>query len=512
MAPLPGTVALFLYQSLFSFLGLSLSSLFQLSNMTGIEEGRASQSQRSSRRLKALSDTFTPRTLMDYYTPRAEHAEGPIILPQVIGDFPEIDPDMINIVQLFTYHGLPTENPYEHLTNFLHCCEIVRCCQANMDYVKLVLFPFSLRDKAIRWLLSLPKGSIGTWADLSNLFLAEFYPYERIVKVRTQITSFKQGHDESLSDAWDRYNHLLHTCPHHNVPDWMLVESFMKGLSNNDRFVVNIAAGGTIVYMEPHKVLKLFGRLAKQLDQYGAIHAFHRDNNVNLDFWSYPVNSNRNPYYDSVYDECHYDSSPCQEMTEFSLELSKMNQNLLDSMYQQGQINLMILEQLQAINKLLNQIEEEREGVNSQCGSSTFTEIFNDGESDETLQSSTQIQELFMPAEPQPPPNLECGQLGLQIDDTPMSHSSDVYLESDMNLEDKEVMISPECLYDLKLISHSLEELGGVLTSTTSKQDGFGASNTFITSSKPSFPFDPKDEHCQVFFINCHMKAEALFQ
>ena len=137
--------------------------------------------------------------------------------------------------------------------------------------------------------------------------------------------------------------------------------------------------------------------------------------------------------------------------------------------------------------------------------------IFTDDANDSTLQNNTHIQELFMPAESQPQPNLECGQLSLHIDDTPMSHSSDVYLESDMNLEDQEVMISPECLYDLKLISHSLEELGGVLTSTTSKQDGFGASNTFITSSQPSFPFDPGNKHCQVFFINCHMKADAKY-
>ena len=114
-----------------------------------------------------------------------------------------------------------------------------------------------------------------------------------------------------------------------------------------------------------------------------------------------------------------------------------------------------------------------------------------------------------MPAESQPQPNLECGHFGLLTDNTPTPHSSDIYPDSDMNLEDKEVMVSPELLYDLKSMSHRLEELDGDLTFTLSKLDDSGAGNLSIISSQSSFPFDPGNEHCQVFLVICPIKAQA---
>ena len=82
-----------------------------------------------------------------------------------------------------------------------------------MEYVKLALFPFSLKDKAKFWFNSLPTGSVGTWPAMSNLFLAKYYPVKRTAKVRGQITAFKQNYDESLSDAWDRFKPVASVLP-----------------------------------------------------------------------------------------------------------------------------------------------------------------------------------------------------------------------------------------------------------------------------------------------------------
>jgi hypothetical protein len=82
---------------------------------------------------------------------------------------------------------------------------------------------------------------------LSNLFLTKYYPFRRTAKVRGQITAFKQNYDESLSDAWDRFNQLLQSCPHHNLNDFMLVDAFYNGLTSQSRVLVDYSAGGTIV-------------------------------------------------------------------------------------------------------------------------------------------------------------------------------------------------------------------------------------------------------------------------
>ena len=207
---------------------------------------------------------FVPRTLRDYHAPRADDAQGPIVLPQIMGDPPNFGSGVVNLIQQNVFHGMESESPHEHINTFLQCCQTVKCGVASMEYVRLALFPFSLREKAKVWFNSLPKGSVGTWSEMSKLFLAKYYPVKRTARVRAQITSFKQDSDESLSDAWDRFNQLLQSCPHHNFNDWMLVDAFYNGLTSQNRVFVDYGAGGTTVDMEPRDALRLFDRLAQQ--------------------------------------------------------------------------------------------------------------------------------------------------------------------------------------------------------------------------------------------------------
>ena len=156
------------------------------------------------------------------------------------------------------------ERPHEHINTFVQCCQTVKGNAETQEFVRLALFPFSLKDKAKFWLNSLPQGSVSSWAEMSKLFLAKYYPVKRTAKVRSQISSFKQGYDESLNDAWERFNQLLQSCPHHNFSDWMLVDAFYNGLTPQSRVLVDYGAGGTTVDMEPRDVLDLFNRLAQQ--------------------------------------------------------------------------------------------------------------------------------------------------------------------------------------------------------------------------------------------------------
>ncbi|WP_284284370.1 retrotransposon gag family protein, partial [Mesorhizobium amorphae] len=136
--------------------------------------------------------------------------------------------------------------------------------EANSEYISLALFPFSLRDKAKFWFNSLPKGSIGSWTELITVFLEKYFPVKRTAKMRAQITSFKQGYDESFDDAWERFNRLIQTCPHHNLSKLTVADTFYDGLSQECRTMVDYSAGGTIVDKDPQEVLDLFDRLAQQ--------------------------------------------------------------------------------------------------------------------------------------------------------------------------------------------------------------------------------------------------------
>jgi len=69
------------------------------------------------------------------------------------------------------------------------------------EKVKLMIFPFSLRDKARIWFKSLPKESIATWKEMEKKILTKYFPPAKSAKFRGYITTFTQFDTESIYDA-----------------------------------------------------------------------------------------------------------------------------------------------------------------------------------------------------------------------------------------------------------------------------------------------------------------------
>ena len=90
----------------------------------------------------------------------------------------------------------------------------------------------------------MPAGSITTWDDLATKFLAKFFPPAKTGRMRNDILSFIQYDAESLYEAWERYKDLHRKCPHHNIPQWLQVQTFYNGLTNSLRSTIDAAAGG----------------------------------------------------------------------------------------------------------------------------------------------------------------------------------------------------------------------------------------------------------------------------
>ena len=113
--------------------------------------------------------------------------------------------------------------------------------------IRLRLFPFSLRDKARGWLQSLQPGSITSWQDMAESFLAKFFPPAKTAQLRSEIGQFRQNDFESLYEAWERYKDLIRCCPQHGLPDWLQVQMFYNGLNGQTRTIVDAASGGTLM-------------------------------------------------------------------------------------------------------------------------------------------------------------------------------------------------------------------------------------------------------------------------
>ncbi|GJV01293.1 zinc finger, CCHC-type containing protein [Tanacetum coccineum] len=127
----------------------------------------------------------------------------PILLLQRLGNnVVPLRSDTIRLVQKgCLFHGLWSEDPNQHLKDFLKLVDSLDLDGKNRERTRLHLFQFSLRDQASNWLERLPAGSITTWEDLTTRFLAQLFPPGRTAKLHNDVLMFQQHHGESLSEV-----------------------------------------------------------------------------------------------------------------------------------------------------------------------------------------------------------------------------------------------------------------------------------------------------------------------
>ncbi|GKB57432.1 zinc finger, CCHC-type containing protein [Tanacetum coccineum] len=155
--------------------------------------------------------------------------------------------DTIRLVQNgCSFHELRSEDPNQHLKDFLKLVDSLDLDVANRERTRLRLFQFSLRDQASNWLERLPAGSISTWEDLTTRFLAQFFPPGRTAKLQNDILMFQQHQGESLSEAWTHFKDLLQKVPHHGIDLWLQVQIFYDHVNPATRRTIDQAAGGKL--------------------------------------------------------------------------------------------------------------------------------------------------------------------------------------------------------------------------------------------------------------------------
>ncbi|CAA7034326.1 unnamed protein product [Microthlaspi erraticum] len=160
---------------------------------------------------------------------RHQQRQG-IVPPPVQNHNFEIKLGMINLVQNKMFHGLPSEDPIDHLDEFDRLCDLTKINGVSEDAIKLRLFPMSLADKAHQWEKSLPHGTITTWDECKKAFLAKFFSTGRTAKLKEEISA-SSANNETFAEAWERYREMLDTASNGNflnqdVDDgWQLVEN-----------------------------------------------------------------------------------------------------------------------------------------------------------------------------------------------------------------------------------------------------------------------------------------------
>ncbi|GKE76208.1 MAK10-like protein [Tanacetum coccineum] len=186
-----------------------------------------------------MGDENSIHTLGGYSKPSHEGYRNNIELP--VGN--NVVPLRSDTINECSFHGLRSEDPNQHLKDFLKLVDSLDLDGDNRERTRLHLFQFSLRDQASNWLEPLPAGSITTWEDLTTRFLAQFFPPIRTIKLCNDILMFQQHHGESLSEAWTRFKNLLQKVHHHGIDLWLQVQIFYDHVNLVIRRTIDQSAG-----------------------------------------------------------------------------------------------------------------------------------------------------------------------------------------------------------------------------------------------------------------------------
>ncbi|GKC50155.1 MAK10-like protein [Tanacetum coccineum] len=209
-----------------------------------------------------MGDENPIRTLGDYSKPSHEGYRNTIELP-VGNNVVPLRSDTIRLVQNgCSFHGLRSEDPNQHLKDFLKLVDSLDLDGENRERTRMRLFQFSLHNQAGNWLERLPAGSISTWEDLTTRFLARFFPPGRTAKLRNDSLMFQQHHGESLSEAWTRFKDLLQKVPHHGIDLWLQVQIFYDHVNLITRRTIDQSAGGKLRDLNPEESWAILEDLA----------------------------------------------------------------------------------------------------------------------------------------------------------------------------------------------------------------------------------------------------------
>ncbi|GJZ42715.1 uncharacterized mitochondrial protein-like protein, partial [Tanacetum coccineum] len=118
-----------------------------------------------------------------------------------------------------TFSGLDDEDANGHIEKVLEIVDLFNIHEVTKDQIMRRVFPMSLTGAASRWLRNEPFGSIITWESLKKNFLSKYCPPAKTAKKMEEINNFQQEPDETLYQAWERFNELLMRCPQHYLID-----------------------------------------------------------------------------------------------------------------------------------------------------------------------------------------------------------------------------------------------------------------------------------------------------
>ncbi|CAL8988363.1 unnamed protein product [Prunus brigantina] len=209
------------------------------------------------------------RALEDYAQPIIPDSPSCILLSIEARNY---DLKSSHFHMLPSFYGLPNEDPLAHIKEFYNVVSGLPLQGVSEANLRMRAFPYTLKDKAKGWLMTLAPGSLTTWEAVAKKFLEKFFSTQKTATPRGQIFNYKQDDGEPFNECWERFKGLLLQCPHHGLPLYLQMQIFYDGLTQTCQSTVDNAAGGALKKknaQESYNIYEMLGSNAQHKDTRG---------------------------------------------------------------------------------------------------------------------------------------------------------------------------------------------------------------------------------------------------
>ncbi|XP_074283302.1 uncharacterized protein LOC141607853 [Silene latifolia] len=217
--------------------------------------------------------------LRDHNLPNHNDACNPINFGTMAPNNFEMYQAQVGLIEKDSFGGNIDEDAHAHLKKFKNKVAMMKWNGVFEDTLRLMLFPLSLIDKADRWLNVHPPNTFTTWNALVKAFLAKYYPSSKTAMLRNEIHTFQQEDGESLGEAWDMYQDVIASFPHHGIPAWYVTQTFFQTLFPRTKEMVNASAGGGFDHLGDDEGMTLIKKMVDSESNYGSRGNMLRRNN-----------------------------------------------------------------------------------------------------------------------------------------------------------------------------------------------------------------------------------------
>ena len=95
------------------------------------------------------------------------------------------EPKNVHFTMLPSFYDIPNEDLLIFMRDFYVTLHTFPLQGLTEDQLRMRCFPYTLKDRAKAWLMTLPPNSLDSWEAVYNKFISKFYSHKNTMELRT---------------------------------------------------------------------------------------------------------------------------------------------------------------------------------------------------------------------------------------------------------------------------------------------------------------------------------------